>query len=599
MLKLKKYNFFEFSLLTYKMIPFWSFLWTIIIVISSAFPSIVVILTGNFLDTAIEIFDGIKNYSDIWIPLILFVLFLLFQYAFEIFNGFIIRKATMVLMKKIKYKVICFKASILYEYYENKENALLLQRVTREFEEKIRNSFESLMQILKIIVNFLGIAVIFVINDIWLMGSLILISTFVLSIFSYKNAIFQYKIQKENFSGEVELYHSTYVLKDRSTVNERNLYQYSKKINAEWRNMQDELDGRMLRANSRVLFFRLLSKLINLSIAFFLILTIVYLASKQFIAIGVVVALSSNLISFVTGLCTSFIGIVAQIAALGEYIKDYKVVVNDFTTSDHFLKIEHNTPKKINSIEFLNVSFKYPGSKRYSLKNVSFKIEIGKKYAFVGPNGSGKTTIVKLLMKLYTDYTGEILLNQINLRDWSFNDIQSSFGVCFQDFCRYQLSLKDNIDIGVGDTSDCIEREARRITAIKTMHLEELVNQLPEKENTFLGKIDKNAQELSGGEWQRIALARLLMRNVNTYILDEPTASLDAKGECEVYKLFNELSNNKLLILISHRLGSIKCVDKIFVMNNGELVEEGTHEGLLNISGLYAEMYKSQSEWYK
>lgn len=598
MFKLKKYNFFEFSLLTYRIIPLWSILWTLIIVVSSAFPSIAVVLTGSFLDTAIEIFDGTRNYSDIWIPLSFFVLFVLFQYAFDIFNGFIIRKATMVLMKRIKYKVICFKASVLYEYYDNQEEALLLQRVTGEFEGKIKNSFECLMHILKIIVNFLGIAVIFVINDIWLMGSMILISTFILSIFSYKNAVFQYKIQKENFSGEVELYHSTYVLKDRSTVNERNLYQYSKEINAEWRNMQDELDDRMLRANSRVLLFRIVSKLINLSIAFFLILTIVYLASKQVISVGVVVALSSNLISLVTGLCTSFIGIVAQIAALGEYIKDYKVV-NDFTTSDHFLKIEHTSPKIISSIEFLNVSFKYPASERYSLKNVSFKIEIGKKYAFVGPNGSGKTTIVKLLMKLYTDYTGEILVNHINLRDWSFNDILSSFGVCFQDFCKYQLSLKDNIDIGGGDTSDCIERDAQRILAIKTMHLEELVNQLPEKENTLLGKIDKNAQELSGGEWQRIALARLLMRNVNSYILDEPTASLDAKGECEVYKLFNELSNNKLLILISHRLGSIKCVDKIFVMNNGELVEEGTHEGLLNISGLYAEMYKSQSEWYK
>ena len=119
MFKLKKYNFFEFSLLTYRIIPLWSILWTLIIVVSSAFPSIAVVLTGSFLDTAIEIFDGTRNYSDIWIPLSFFVLFVLFQYAFDIFNGFIIQKATMVLMKRIKYKVICFKASVLYEYYDN------------------------------------------------------------------------------------------------------------------------------------------------------------------------------------------------------------------------------------------------------------------------------------------------------------------------------------------------------------------------------------------------------------------------------------------------------------------------------------------------
>lgn len=599
MFKSKNFNFLKFSLLMYKIIPLWAILWTSIIVISSIFPSIAVVLTGSFVDTATDIFDGVRDYSDIWFPLTLFVLFVLFQHIFSVINGFIIQKAAMVLGEIIKYRVINFKASLLYEYYENQEDVLLLQRVTSGIDGNIKTSFTCLMRILEMVVNFIGIVIVFAINGIWIMGSVILISTSIMSIFSYKNAIYQYKIQKENFSGEVELYHSTHILKDRSTVNERNLYQYSKEINAKWRKKQDELDDRMLRASNRILLFRVVSKLLNLIIAFLLILIILYLAINQYVSLGILVALSSNLLSLVTGLCTSFIGIVAQIAALCEFINDFNVV-NSFTTSNYFLEATYTIPQKISSIEFVNVSFKYPASKSYSLKNVSFKIENGKRYAFVGPNGSGKTTIVKLLTKLYTDYAGEILVNHINLREWSFNDIQSSFGVCFQDFSKYHLSLKDNIDIGAGgNISDCLDGDVRRMMAIKTMHLEELVDRLPDKENTLLGKIDKNSQELSGGEWQRVALARLLMRNVNVYILDEPTASLDARGEYEVYKLFNEFSNNKLLILISHRLGSIKCADEIFVMNNGELIEKGTHERLLNVSGLYAEMYKSQSEWYK
>lgn len=599
MFRLKKYNFLEFSLLIYRIVPLWAVFLTAITMISSVFPSIAVVLTGKFLDAAMEMIDNEGGSSVAWFTIAIFAIFVLLQNVFNFFSAFMIQKASLILTEKIKHKMIFFKASVQYEHFENQEDALLLQKVTEEFERKINDSFECLMLILRIIINFLGMAVVFVLNGIWIMGSLMMVSTAVLSILSYENAIYQYKLQQENYCGEVELHHATYILKDRSTVNERNLYQYSKRINSEWREKQDALDECMLRANSKMLRFRTAAKLINLSIAFFLTLTVVYLASKQLISLGAVIALSANLISFVTGLCTNFISLVGQITALSEYIKDYKKII-EFAVSDVFLKKVYTSPKVINSIEFKNVSFKYPASTRYSLKNVSFRIESGKKYAFVGPNGSGKTTIVKLLMKFYTNYTGEILINNENLKKWSFFDIQSSFGTCFQDFSKYQLSFKDNIDIGaVNSIFDFKQKDYQRALAIKTMQLEKLVKRLPDGENTCLGKIDVNAQELSGGEWQRVALARLIMKKVNFYILDEPTASLDVRGECEIYKLFDKLSQNQMLILISHRLGSTKFVDKVFVMNEGKLVEEGTHEKLLKTSGLYAQMYKKQSEWYK
>lgn len=247
-------------------------------------------------------------------------------------------------------------------------------------------------------------------------------------------------------------------------------------------------------------------------------------------------------------------------------------------------------------IEFRNVSFKYPGNQDYTLNNLSFKIGSGQKIALIGVNGAGKTTIVRLLLRLYEPQSGEILLNGRNIRSYPLEELHKIFGVCFQDFNRYSLTLRENIAI-----SD-IERKsdsAAIMAASKASGADQIIEELPDGLETDMTRLfnDKGA-ELSGGQWQKIALARAFFRNSRFIILDEPSAALDPQTEDSVFSSFKRLCQDKGGILISHRLSSIMMVDEIVVIDKGEVIESGTHESLMQKNGKYAKMYRMQAEKY-
>ena len=404
----KKYNVFELSTFSYKIAPLSSVLLTIVKFIEALFPSISILLIGGFIDSAGNIFNGTAPYSSIYLSIGLLIAFLGFSFLFGILQGFINSKMSIKVNDVVTKHNLCFKASILYKYYENKEQYALVQRVTGAMIGNMQSSFNVLLSIVSFFIQFFSIAAIFIANNIWQAGLIIIVSTIPLSYLSYRNSIRQYKVQKENYTGEMQLYHSTYILKDRSTVNERTLFQYTDVINNKWLNMQNKLDDKMFKANNRILCVRLLTKSINLLIAFIIIFTVLYCAVRQLISIGILIALVSNILSLITGLVSSFIGLVDQIAQQKEFLKELKEV-STFETSAEFTQLPSQNFSHFESIEFRNVSFIYPSTKREVIKNVSFRIEKNKKYAFVGKNGSGKTTLIKLL-KNYTLIILEIFL---------------------------------------------------------------------------------------------------------------------------------------------------------------------------------------------
>lgn len=245
------------------------------------------------------------------------------------------------------------------------------------------------------------------------------------------------------------------------------------------------------------------------------------------------------------------------------------------------------------SIEFKNVSFRYPNAERYALKNISLKIEKGEKLAVVGRNGSGKTTFIKLLCRLYDVTEGEILLNGINIREYAKDSLMRLYSVVFQDFRIFSLPLCENI------SASASYDENRLNTALKQANLKERVLKMPKLEKTFLYKtVDKEGVEISGGEAQRLALARALYKDAPVVILDEPTAALDPVAEHELYSRFNAFVQNKTAIYISHRLSSCAFCDRIAVFDAAELVELGTHDALLSKAGKYAEMWNAQAKYY-
>jgi ATP-binding cassette subfamily B protein len=245
---------------------------------------------------------------------------------------------------------------------------------------------------------------------------------------------------------------------------------------------------------------------------------------------------------------------------------------------------------------FDDVGFRYPDAERWAVRHLSFELHAGEVLALVGENGAGKTTLVKLLTRLYDPDEGRILLDGHDLREYDLEALRGNMGVIFQDFVRYNLSAGDNIAVGKiaarGDRAR-IERAAMRSQA------DEVINRLPAGYQQMIGKRFKNGVELSGGEWQKIAIARAYMREAAVLVLDEPTAALDARSEFEVFKRFKELSSGKTAVLISHRFSSVRMADRILVLADGIVESAGTHDELMKQSGRYSELFELQAAGYR
>ena len=246
--------------------------------------------------------------------------------------------------------------------------------------------------------------------------------------------------------------------------------------------------------------------------------------------------------------------------------------------------------------EFQDAGFRYPGAEHWAVRRLTFKLRAGEVLALVGENGAGKTTLVKLIARLYDPDEGRILLDGHDLREYDLDQLRANIGVIFQDFVRYHMTAAENIAVGRiearGDRQR-IEEAARRSLA------DDVIRRLPKGYDQIIGKRFRSGIDLSGGEWQKVAIARAYMRDAQLLILDEPTAALDARSEFEVFQRFKELSEGKTAVLISHRFSSVRMADRILVMADGEVEATGTHEELLAQGGRYAELFELQAAGYR
>lgn len=257
----------------------------------------------------------------------------------------------------------------------------------------------------------------------------------------------------------------------------------------------------------------------------------------------------------------------------------------------------HPIPKPIkDGIIFDNVTFKYPTGKRTVLKDISLSIKPGEVIALVGENGSGKTTLIKLLCRLYDPTGGAITIDSINLKQFETNSLRREISVIFQDYAHYYMTARENIWLG---DIDLQPDDIKIADAACNSGADELISRLPKGYETTLGKFFDQGEQLSIGEWQKIALARAFLRNAQIVVLDEPTSSMDAKSEYEVFKKFRDLVKGHTAILISHRFSTVKMADRIFVLENGKVLESGSHKQLLSHNGKYAQLFEKQAQHYK
>ncbi len=270
--------------------------------------------------------------------------------------------------------------------------------------------------------------------------------------------------------------------------------------------------------------------------------------------------------------------------------------------------------------EFEDIGFRYPGSERWAVRHVTFALRPGERIAFVGENGAGKTTLTKLLARLYDPSEGRILLDGVDLREYDIHSVRRAIGVIFQDFVRYDLRFDENVGVGeidkvrsYLDASGAAEHQhdsnaaadgngevpGAIVSASEKSQASSLLPRFEKGYKQMLGRRFDEGVELSGGEWQKIALARAYMRDAQVLILDEPTASLDARAEYEVFTRFSQLVAGRMAVIISHRFSTVRMADRIIVLHNGTVVEDGSHEELVDGGGLYAELFALQAEGYR
>jgi ATP-binding cassette subfamily B protein len=306
------------------------------------------------------------------------------------------------------------------------------------------------------------------------------------------------------------------------------------------------------------------------------------------VLVGAIAGASTNIQSFFS----SFSIIADQALFMGDLLEFFSVQPKIFSKPNAL-----PAPRPIRQgFEFKNVSFHYPGNPRLVLNNVSFKLEPSARIALVGENGQGKTTIVKLLTRLYDPTAGQILLDGVDLRDYDLDDLRKEIGVIFQDFTRYEMTASENI--AVGQIEERNNQFRIRSAANKSL-AEKAIRKLPKGYEQTLGSRFEGAVDLSGGEWQKMALARAYLRDAQVLILDEPTAALDARSEHEVFERFAELTRGKMSLLISHRFSTVRMADRILVLEGGKIAEQGKHDDLVRESGRYAQMFELQAANYR
>src|SRR6202163_3698588 len=314
-------------------------------------------------------------------------------------------------------------------------------------------------------------------------------------------------------------------------------------------------------------------------------------------------SLSIGTLTFLTGAIVQASGNIQQIFSSLSSIADQALFLTDllafFEMQPTIRSKPHALPAPrpiVRGFEFRNVSFRYPGTSRLVLNSLDFHLRAGERAALIGENGEGKTTLVKLMTRLYDPVEGQVLLDGVDLREYKLEDLYREIGVIFQDFMRYEMTARENIAVGRIDQIDNLQ--LLKNAADKSM-ADEVIERLPRDYEQMLGRRFENGVDLSGGEWQKIALARAYLRDAQVLILDEPTAALDARSEFEVFQRFAELTAGKSALFISHRFSTVRMADRIVVLHNGRIAEDGNHHNLVNLGGRYAGMFEMQAASYR
>ncbi len=549
--------------------------------------------TGNALDLGLQVAEGSLPFADYLPWLFLFLISMLAIPVFPVMLSVYLEPESMLIFRSSHTSKMLQKLKrIRYSHYEDPVSIEIMEKAYGRAEEAALHLFPTYFsRLISSSFSLIGLLYLFGSVQWWFLLTLLL--PFALDVFlNAKNSYNIYDEMESYWEREHEYSVLAEMLRSRAFLLENKLLDASDHLIDLYRTRlhkrNREFEGFYFKYLKKHFWGQNLAKVNQLLNAVLLLLVFV----KTGMGIGQLISLTTALFTTFQGALDRFGGIIKW---SGHQIKSLEYYDKYFDLSESVYGSLNELPTDL-SITFEDVCFAYPGTDKNILEHLSFHIPAGQKVSLVGENGQGKTTLIKLLLGFYTPDRGRILLGGIPLQNFTGTALAQAFGVLFQDYNRYDLTLQENI--GVGKITD-LDNSAAIDRVLSDAKAHDFAQKLPQGQQTLLGRSFDGGVDLSGGQWQRVAIARTLLSQRPVLILDEPTAQLDPSVESEIYLDFAHVASGKTVLFVSHRLSATAVTDRILVLSDGKILQDGTHKELMRQSGLYSEMFQTQKQWYE
>lgn len=595
-MKTHRYKWYDAFLLPWRCAPVWTTLRIFLLLIMKGLPAVQVFATAAFLDGALELSLGKRGGHSLWLPVLALAGIIIASHLGTVAANLLKQLTGNGIRKKFMDYLTVKCASLPYAQIESSETWDLIGRVKNQSDEKVEKGFGSLLNLMGLLVqtgSFL--AILFV--KVWWSLPLVAAGGGIVVYLALRGGQNQYDAEKNvaGFRRRYQYYGD--LMTDRNAAEERNLFRFFPAVQKMWeesyRKTREIERGVVIRYLVRIKLVSSSMAILTFAVAAVLLIPL----SAGTLTAGLYISLIQAANGVVDLMSWELSDYISAFVKYQEYVKDV-VEFSNLPEVHGVLDSPADAGFRVQEIEFQNVSFSYPGTQRQILKNLNLKIVSGRHYALVGGNGAGKTTVIKLLAGLYPEFEGEILINRKSIRSYPPAELKAMLAVLFQDFARYEIPVGDNIALG-DIRSMGTQRQRHEIEkALSLLGLSGRVSRLKSGLDTRLGKLLDGGEDLSGGEWQRLALARAVISPADVLVLDEPTAALDPLSESRLYEEFGKIIQGRTTVFISHRLGSTMLADEIIVLDQGRLVGQGAHKSLMSACPLYRQMYESQQNWY-
>lgn len=551
-------------------------------------------LVALFIDAALQQ----KSFSESVFYVTLLAGLVGCQWGIELLLQLLQLKLKIAIQNGVYIDLIERQSQMPYERVESREYQERVARIGEDPSDRLTNGYMVLCELSSFLAKS-GLTLVWIAQYSWILAAVFVLIGAGIYNLSIKSGWVEYDSYEDAMKPRRLANYLQGLLTDRRYAEERTLNQYSDSMNGHWLDYYEAARKIEMRAELKN-YVRMTGAKMAVALATMIMaVAMLWPLQKGLMTTGAYVGLMTLLLTFVKQLSWQLSEQVKQFAFFRRYMADIQALYDMPLLDDsHNENVSEAHPETIRTIEFKNVHYAYLDGQAPVLRGLSCVIDFEKhkSYAFVGLNGAGKTTLTKLLTGLLTTYEGDILINGTNLKNLSPKGLRDLFSQVHQDYMKYHISLKDNLLLGQSQP-ESLSKEALDHSLNQTGLIEK-VGTLPKGIETELGKLSLEAVDLSGGEWQKIAVARALLKEKAVLILDEPTAAMDPIQERSIYEQFKQAASGRSSLLITHRLGATKMADCIMVLEEGKLSEQGTHDALMAQGGSYSNMYEAQVRWY-